>query len=313
MFNVLQVTKKGLNMYQMTDLDTGEYVCILPDTGCALNNYTIHHNGKLLDLIEGYEDDSDLRENLNKIIKGHVLFPFPNRIFGGSYEFQGSQYQLLKNYIQEGNACHGLLLDRKFMYEMHTATDQEASVTFVRKLSGNDEGYPFKCQIRIRFVYTHQILFIETEIVNIDETDIPVGLGWHPYFKIGERIDELFLEIPGAELWQQSTKKFLPVYYPGNEPIGKEFLDSCFRYTSGKVSVEDKKLGVKLTLDSGKDFPFVQVYTPPHRKYIAIEPMTCVPDSFNNKVGLKILNKNERWIRKCSIKVTKSKINNIRN
>ncbi|MBO9703308.1 MAG: aldose 1-epimerase [Sporocytophaga sp.] len=306
MFKVTQDIKKGLNLYRITDSDTGEYVSILPDYGCALNNYVILHNGKFLDLIEGYADEADLLENLNKIIKGHILFPFPNRIFDGTYEFQGSQYQLVKNYVQEGNACHGLLLDRKFVYEMHTTSDQEAGVAFVTELLGDEEGYPFKCKVRVRFVYTRQTFSIESEIINTDDKVIPTGLGWHPYFKIGEHIDDLYLTIPGAELWEQSTKDFLPTNYTGNEPLGNNFLDSCFRYKTGEVSIEDKKLGIKLTFDSNKDFPYVHVYTPAHRKFIAIEPMTCVPDSFNNKVGLKILNKNEHWMTKCAIKVTKS-------
>jgi len=306
MFKVIQDIKNGLNLYQIINSDTGEYVCILPDAGCALNNYVILHNGKFLDLIEGYANESDLRENLSKVIKGHILFPFPNRIFGGSYEFQGSQYQLMKNYVQEGNACHGLLLERKFMYEMHTESEQEARVAFVTELLGDDEGYTFKCQVRVSFVYTRQSFSIETEIVNTDDKEIPVGLGWHPYFKIGEDIGDLYLTIPDAELWQQSTKEFHPVSYSGNEPLRRKFMDFCFRYKTGEVSIEDKKLGIKLTFESGKAFPYVQVYTPSHRKYIAIEPMTCVPDSFNNKVGLKILNKKDRWITKCAIKVTKS-------
>ena len=34
---------------------------------------------------------------------------------------------------------------------------------------------------------------------------------------------------------------------------------------------------------------FVQVFTPPHRQSIAIEPMTCNIDAFNNKDGLILL------------------------
>ena len=33
-------------------------------------------------------------------------------------------------------------------------------------------------------------------------------------------------------------------------------------------------------------FPYVQLFTPPSRKSLAIEPMTCNIDAFNNKEGL---------------------------
>jgi aldose 1-epimerase len=40
-------------------------------------------------------------------------------------------------------------------------------------------------------------------------------------------------------------------------------------------------------------YNFLQVYTPPHRNTIAIEPMTCLADAFNNKKGLIILKPSE--------------------
>jgi aldose 1-epimerase len=33
-------------------------------------------------------------------------------------------------------------------------------------------------------------------------------------------------------------------------------------------------------------YPYLQVYTPPHRKSIAIENLSSAPDAFNNKMGL---------------------------
>ena len=38
-----------------------------------------------------------------------------------------------------------------------------------------------------------------------------------------------------------------------------------------------------------KKWNFLQVFTPPHRQSIALEPMTCNIDAFNNQDGLKML------------------------
>jgi aldose 1-epimerase len=40
---------------------------------------------------------------------------------------------------------------------------------------------------------------------------------------------------------------------------------------------------------------YLQLYTPNDRKSIAIEPQTAPANSFNTKVGLKILQPNERY------------------
>jgi len=48
--------------------------------------------------------------------------------------------------------------------------------------------------------------------------------------------------------------------------------------------------GYRICQETGKyKYNFLQVYTPPHRKSIAIEPMTCAPNAFNNEQGLIIL------------------------
>jgi aldose 1-epimerase len=41
-------------------------------------------------------------------------------------------------------------------------------------------------------------------------------------------------------------------------------------------------------------FPYVQLFTPPHRTCLAIEPMTCNIDAFNNGEGLIRVESGER-------------------
>jgi aldose 1-epimerase len=40
-------------------------------------------------------------------------------------------------------------------------------------------------------------------------------------------------------------------------------------------------------------YPFLQIYTPPHRQSIAIENLSAAPDAFNNKMGLIVLTAGE--------------------
>ncbi|MCB0643138.1 MAG: hypothetical protein KDC44_15925, partial [Phaeodactylibacter sp.] len=40
-------------------------------------------------------------------------------------------------------------------------------------------------------------------------------------------------------------------------------------------------------------YNFLQVFTPDHRQSIAIEPMTCNVDAFNNREGLIVLKPGE--------------------
>jgi len=47
-------------------------------------------------------------------------------------------------------------------------------------------------------------------------------------------------------------------------------------------------------------FPFFQVFTPPHRESVALEPMSCNVDAFNNKQGLVSLAPDKKWGGKIS-------------
>lgn len=48
-----------------------------------------------------------------------------------------------------------------------------------------------------------------------------------------------------------------------------------------------KKLQLEISCD--KLYPILQVYTPDHRKSIAIENLSAAPDAFNNGIGLTAL------------------------
>ncbi|MGB0929923.1 MAG: hypothetical protein ACPGVB_04055, partial [Chitinophagales bacterium] len=50
-----------------------------------------------------------------------------------------------------------------------------------------------------------------------------------------------------------------------------------------------------LTYFQDKVFPYFQIYIPPHRKSIAIEPMNCNIDAFNNGEGLTLLKVGQTW------------------
>jgi Galactose mutarotase and related enzymes len=49
-----------------------------------------------------------------------------------------------------------------------------------------------------------------------------------------------------------------------------------------------------------ENYPYLQVYTPPHRQSIAIENLSAAPDVFNNRMGLIELEPGERIGFSCS-------------
>ena len=82
--------------------------------------------------------------------------------------------------------------------------------------------------------------------------------------------------------------------------IGSTAFDTCF-ITSGdhpKATIADHKNDIALEIQQTRPYGYMQFYTPDTRDSIAIEPMSCAPDAFNNKDGLRILDPGESdsWI-----------------
>ncbi len=71
--------------------------------------------------------------------------------------------------------------------------------------------------------------------------------------------------------------------------IKDTFLDDCFIIKKSEASFKTTKYNINLNFSSKSPNSFLQVYTPPTRDSIAIEPMTCIGNSFNNKIGLLVL------------------------
>jgi len=92
----------------------------------------------------------------------------------------------------------------------------------------------------------------------------------------------------------------------GNFEILDKFLDDCFVLNSKEILFNTPKYNLELS-SSEKD-SFLQLYTPPHKNTIAIEPTTGVSDSFNNGIGLKTLQPSETYKISWNLKINDKKL-----
>jgi len=75
--------------------------------------------------------------------------------------------------------------------------------------------------------------------------------------------------------------------------IDSQSFDDCFVVANGtekfKINLVDNKNGLDFTIwqSAGVDaYNYCQIYTPPSRKEIAIEPVSCPPNGLNTKEGV---------------------------
>lgn len=286
-----------MTLVKLMDGKTGNYFSFLPDYGATMMDFAIMRNGRRVSLLDGYKSRRDLAKN-STLYKGSKLFPFPNRIRDGKYAYKGTTYRLPINFPSQNHSIHGLVHDQPFKVIKQKTDGESASVTVEYKYDGKEPGYPFKYRLAVTFKFKGEEVQISTTCQNTDKRAIPVGDGWHPYFKLAGKVDDLYLKAPSTEIMTVDKRLIVrgksrrTLKYQKPTRIKDSFFDTCFRI-NGKDRAEtllinrEKNLKLSVIQEAGKNgYNFVQIYTPIHRKSIAIEPVTCPSNAFNNGIGL---------------------------
>ncbi len=285
----------------------GNAFSVVPERGA--NVLDIHFSGK--NILDGYTTPEELQAA--KWGKSALLFPFPNRLDGGRYEWLGHRYEFPVNNAATGNAIHGFIRDVAFEVEYVFLARDEASILCSYTYGGERPYYPFPFTLEIEFTIHDKGAFtLETACRNLHEQSIPIGFGWHPYFRLTDKADKHLMQLPTCEK-VAIDDRMIPT--GRREPFagfrrkmttGNTFIDNCFQNLSSgasyKLSLEGA--GRRVTVKAGsRQFPFFQVFTPPHRESIALEPMTCNVNAFNNGEGLITLGPDKEWKGKMEIRV----------
>ncbi len=301
-FEITEEPFGEISQVVLKNKETGEYVSVLPSFGATLNQVALRKDMKVYELVEGCTTYEELLNEGKNTFKGSKLFPFPNRIRDGKYSLEDKEYQFPLNFPQENNAIHGLVLTEKFEVINRKADDEQAVVSLQYKFNKGQEGYPFSCILTLHFELSRKGFSCRTEVVNTDSVTVPVGEGWHPYFKTGSKVDELVLKLPSDSLYLVD-ERMIPTLakasvngYNLPKKIGADKFDTGYKVNEqgpvAQTEINDPAQNITLIVwqETGLDkYNYLQVYTPPGRTSIAVEPMTCLADAFNNRQGLILL------------------------
>jgi aldose 1-epimerase len=304
MFSITVENFYGKERIKLFNPGTGEYLCIIPAFGGNIIELALSKNDTLHHVIAGDETLETLSGIKSNSYRGAKLSPFPNRINNGKYAFEGKEHQLEQN--NPPHALHGLCWNLPFTVKAELVTDSSAMIILQADYNSLHKSYPFIYHIEIEYTLEENNFKCLTKILNTSEQSIPIGDGWHPYFTTGSKVDNLKLQLPPnkqIELGNNMipTGNYLPEkLFESPTLIGNTQLDHCFELDATTERVEtiltdgQKNISIVIWQQTGeRGYKFLQAYTPPDRNSIAIEPMSCAPDAFNNKKGLIVLSPKE--------------------
>ena len=241
---------------------------------------------------------------------GAVLVPWPNRVAGGKWEFDGKPQFLDPNEPHRDNAIHGLVRFRPWRVVL-----QETARIMLDIDIPVQPGWPVAMHAAIRYGLGRKGLTVEHTVRNVGDQPVPFGVGNHPYVRAGRaQRDECALQLaahtvlpldletmnpngPATDVTGTSADFRTPV------PLADVHLDTPF---GDCRPAADGLIHHRLTAPSGglelwadPDFKWVQVFTPDNfpgvGSALAIEPMTCPPDALNSGIDLITLAPGQSW------------------
>ncbi len=281
--------------------------------GALLNSFNVAVQHHPYNIIDGFESAEDAVKNITTAFKSAKLSPFACRMNHGKYQLNGQTYQVEKFYLPP-HAIHGIIYDAVFSIVSTNSDEKKAEVVLRYQYNGSDIGYPFAYTIEITWrLEKNQQLSVTTKVNHNNNNTIPFADGWHPYFNLGkDGIDHCTIQFSSQQM-VQFDDTLIPTGFINedlrfeNEISLKDVqLDNCFLLNDKGIAnciLKNKQLQLTITPDT--TYPYLQIYTPPHRQSIAIENLSAAPDAFNNKLGLVMIEPNKDFLFSTSYQVKK--------
>ncbi len=258
----------------------------------------------------------------NQVFKigGAILLPFANRIRGEvspdgttiAATVAGHTVTLPANWSgnepgAEKHAIHGLMRRSQFHDVVVQSGAQDSTVSATLRAGNFDGHWLSDTDVRVEIRLSHEAFDMTVTASNVGRDPLPVGIGWHPYFVLpsGDR-QQVRLHLPSA------TRAVMNNYddsFPtgrrvgvegtpcdfsasGGRPLGTQYLDDNFsnlQYdTQGRTESDivdpAAKYGLRL-ITLSPQIKSIQVYAPPQKNFVAIEPQFNLPDPYNQHWG----------------------------
>jgi len=314
-FNIVRRLQKGWELVELEDDRLGTRVEIIPFGGAILNGWEVRNMGKRMDIIDGYSGKEDFLENVHNGFKSAKLSPFVCRLKNGRFTWDGQEFNIQK-FMLNGDGLHGIIYDAPFSVTSSGANEDQCFVEMQYDYPGDFNGFPFPYNSIIRYTLrAENQLHISTQVKSRADVAMPLSDGWHPYFKLGGKADDWWLKLASDQMLEYDSSLIPTGNYVQNKDflegkkIGSLKLDNGFKLNGNDsqycvLKNDSNKISIEFIAET--NYPFLQLYIPDHRESIAIENLSSAPDSFNNGIGLTVLQPGEEKIFEVTIQVNVS-------
>jgi len=307
----------------LNDPTTGARASILAGFGFNCYEFVANLDGRKVDVVWSSPGFASGKERASG--SGiPLLFPFPGRLRGTTFQWEGHEYQLEAG-DGRGNAIHGFVLNRPW----RVIERSESRVVGQFHASVDDPKILDQWPADFRVTGTYELIgnrLVSTFVFeNPDDKTLPCGFGVHPYFRLplgGTSGESCVVTVPATKHWELvgmlptgdcRERRGASAYQRGLR-FGEMTFDDVF---GGLVfegddcvsQIIDPESNTQLSMRFDRSFRELVVYTPPHREAVCVEPYTCVPGTVGLDVhgvdfGLRVLLPGESFTSRVEMEVS---------
>ncbi len=293
-----RTTHQGIDAVHLLDHEHNTEVSVA--IGIGNTAYEMKVNGKNL-LYFPFSSLGEFREKPT-LCGVPFLAPWANRLDQMSFFANGHQYNLnqeLGNLRMDPNGLpiHGLLCFTPLWELVDAGASENNAYVTSRLLFWKHPSlmaqFPFAHSIEMTYRLRNGNLNVETMIQNLASEPMPISIGYHPYFQLGDAPrDEWQVHLPVREHVVLSPQ-LIPTGERKPSPFGESVLlrgtqlDDVFtgltHDQSGKTQFSMQGKSEKITVVYGPKYPVAVVYAPQGKNFLCFEPMAGLTNAMNLK------------------------------
>jgi galactose mutarotase-like enzyme len=234
--------------------DGGAEIEVAPERGGLLTRLRVR-GVELLALDEG--TFLDRAKNVRGGIP--ICFPIAGRLPGDRAEFDGKPIHLTQHGFARGSAW--------------TAVEEGDQLALSLTSSDSTRAlFPFDFEMRVAFRLLGVSLSVESSVTNAGSVDMPIHVGFHPYFHVPASVKgSARIEAAATRAFDNRTGRAEAYAAPalGGEEVDLQILDP----RGGAVRLVAPGRPT-IRLDYG-GFPVVVVWTQPGKDFVCVEPWSA--------------------------------------
>lgn len=234
---------------------------------------------KEFDVFRSYSGST--QSEFTPYLSGHFpLLPFSNRIKNGVFKFKDKTVSLPVNAPGQKHALHGYGWIGVWEVEHHT--NNVCDLIFRHKAS----DWPWHFEARQNISVHENSLRMELSLRNLDDTPMPSGLGFHPYFnnpataKLSFRSQNLWIPDPETlPLHKISTPKNMD--FEHGLQLRNLTLDHCFTDVSPHYSIIWEDEPNIIDIRTSENLKWAAIYIAHEDNCFCVEPISHAHNALN--------------------------------